>query len=164
MHYATANGTALSGPDYTAVAGSLSFPAGTTTRAVTVSVRGDVTVEPNETGKGFEFENKIVGGSIPREYIPAVEKGIREALDTGVLAGYPMVDIKARLTDGSYHDVDSSAMAFKIAAQMALKAAAKKAHPVLLEPVMEFEVTTPEEFLGDVMGDVTARRGRIGSC
>jgi elongation factor G len=126
---------------------------------------GDVylEVEPNETGKGFEFENKIVGGSIPREYIPAVEKGIREALDTGVLAGYPIVDIKARLTDGSYHDVDSSEMAFKIAASMGFKEACRKAKPVLLEPVMDVEVVTPEEYMGAIVGDLNSRRGRIVS-
>ena len=102
-----------------------------------------------------------MGGKIPREYIPAVDQGIQEALDNGILAGYPMVDVRATLIDGSYHEVDSSEMAFKIAGSMAVKEAARKADPVLLEPVMEFEVTTPEEFLGDVMGDVTARRGRI---
>ena len=98
---------------------------------------------------------------IPREYIPSVDQGIQEAMDNGVLAGYPLVDVRATLIDGSYHEVDSSEMAFKIAGSMALKEAARKADPVLLEPTMEFEVTTPEEFLGDVMGDVTARRGRI---
>ena len=126
---------------------------------------GDVylEVEPNEAGKGFEFENKIVGGSIPREYIPAVEKGIREALDTGVLAGYPIVDIKVRLTDGSYHEVDSSEMAFKIAASMGFKEACRKAKPVLLEPVMDVEVVTPEEYMGAIVGDLNSRRGRIAS-
>jgi elongation factor G len=126
---------------------------------------GDVylEVEPNETGKGFEFENKIVGGTIPREYIPAVEKGIREALDTGVLAGYPIVDIKVRLTDGSYHDVDSSEMAFKIAASMGFKEACRRAKPVLLEPVMDVEVVTPEEYMGAIVGDLNSRRGRIVS-
>jgi elongation factor G len=126
---------------------------------------GDVylEVEPNEAGKGFEFENKIIGGSIPREYIPAVEKGIREALDTGVLAGYPIVDIKVRLTDGSYHDVDSSEMAFKIAASMGFKEACRKAKPVLLEPVMDVEVVTPEEYMGAIVGDLNSRRGRIAS-
>jgi len=126
---------------------------------------GDVylEVEPNEAGKGFEFENKIVGGSIPREYIPAVEKGIREALDTGVLAGYPMVDIKVRLTDGSYHDVDSSEMAFKIAASMGFKEACRRAKAVLLEPVMDVEVVTPEEYMGAIVGDLNSRRGRIAS-
>jgi elongation factor G len=126
---------------------------------------GDVylEVEPNETGKGFEFENKIVGGTIPREYIPAVEKGIREALDTGVLAGYPIVDIKVQLTDGSYHDVDSSEMAFKIAASMGFKEACRRAKPVLLEPVMDVEVVTPEEYMGAIVGDLNSRRGRIVS-
>jgi elongation factor G len=120
-------------------------------------------LEPTGPGGGYEFINKIVGGKIPREYIPAVDQGIQEAMDNGVLAGYPLVDVRARLIDGSYHEVDSSEMAFKIAGSMALKEAARKADPVLLEPVMEFEVTTPEEFMGDVMGDVTARRGRIES-
>ena len=126
---------------------------------------GDVylEVEPNEAGKGFEFENKIVGGSIPREYIPAVEKGIREALDTGVLAGYPIVDIKVRLTDGSYHEVDSSEMAFKIAASMGFKEACRRAKAVLLEPVMDVEVVTPEEYMGAIVGDLNSRRGRIVS-
>jgi len=126
---------------------------------------GDVylEVEPNEPGKGFEFENKIVGGSIPREYVPAVEKGIREALDTGVLAGYPIVDIKVRLTDGSYHEVDSSEMAFKIAASMGFKEACRRAKPVLLEPVMDVEVVTPEEYMGAIVGDLNSRRGRIVS-
>ena len=125
---------------------------------------GDVylEVEPNEA-KGFEFENKIVGGTIPREYIPAVEKGIREALDTGVLAGYPIVDIKVRLTDGSYHDVDSSEMAFKIAASLGFKEACRRAKPVLLEPVMDVEVVTPEEYMGAIVGDLNSRRGRIVS-
>src|SRR5438477_10257663 len=126
---------------------------------------GDVylEVEPNEAGKGFEFENKIVGGTIPREYIPAVEKGIREALDTGVLAGYPMVDIRVMLTDGSYHDVDSSEMAFKIAASMGFKEACRKAKPVLLERVMDVEVVTREEYMGAIVGDLNSRRGRIAS-
>jgi elongation factor G len=126
---------------------------------------GDVylEVEPNEAGKGFEFENKIVGGSIPREYVPAVEKGIREALDTGVLAGYPIVDIKVRLTDGSYHEVDSSEMAFKIAGSIGFKEACRKAKPVLLEPVMDVEVVTPEEYMGAIVGDLNSRRGRIAS-
>ena len=118
-------------------------------------------LEPTGPGGGYEFINKIVGGKIPREYIPAVDQGIQEALDNGILAGYPMVDVRATLIDGSYHEVDSSEMAFKIAGSMCVKDAARKADPVLLEPVMEFEVTTPEEFIGDVMGDVTARRGRI---
>src|SRR5437867_2490166 len=120
-----------------------------------------IDLEPTGPGGGYEFLNKITGGSIPREYIPAVDQGIQEAMDNGVLAGYPLVDLRATLIDGTYHEVDSSEMAFKIAGSMALKEAAKKASPALLEPVMEFEVTAPEEFLGDVMGDVTARRGRI---
>jgi len=124
---------------------------------------GHVWIEfsPNEEGKGFEFENGIVGGVVPREYIPAVQAGLEDALDRGVLAGYPLVDIKARLFDGSYHDVDSSEMAFKIAASMALKNAASKCQPVILEPVMKVEVVIPEEYLGDIMGMITARRGRV---
>jgi elongation factor G len=124
---------------------------------------GDVyiEVEPNEPGGGFLFENKIVGGAVPREYVPAVEKGIKEAMETGVLAGYPMVDIKVALTDGSYHDVDSSEMAFKIAGSMGFKEATRKAKPVLLEPVMDVEVVTPEEYMGAIVGDLNSRRGRI---
>ena len=124
---------------------------------------GDVWIEftPNEEGKGFEFENAIVGGVVPREFIPAVEKGLEESMANGVLAGYPMVDIKAKLYDGSYHDVDSSETAFKIAASLALKEAAKTAQPVILEPMMLVTITAPEENLGDVMGHVTARRGRV---
>ncbi|MGH7675425.1 MAG: elongation factor G [Gemmatimonadales bacterium] len=126
---------------------------------------GDVyiEVEPNEPGGGFVFENKIVGGSVPREYVPAVEKGIREAMQTGVLAGYPMVDLKARLTDGSYHEVDSSEMAFKIAGSMGFKEAVRRGKPVLLEPVMDVEVVTPEEYMGAIVGDLNSRRGRIVS-
>ena len=120
-----------------------------------------ITVEAQTPGEGFVFENKIVGGSVPREYIPAVEKGIREALDSGVLAGYPVVDVKVSLFDGSYHDVDSSEMAFKIAGSMAFKDGAKRANPVLLEPIMALEVTVPEEYMGDVIGDINSRRGRI---
>ena len=120
-----------------------------------------IDLEPTGPGGGFEFVDKIKGGNIPREYIGPVDDGIQAACESGVLAGYPLVDVRATLIDGSYHEVDSSEMAFKICAQMVLKDAAKKADPVLLEPVMEFEVVTPEEFLGDVMGDVTARRGRI---
>jgi len=120
-----------------------------------------ITLGPSEPGKGFEFENKIVGGSIPREYIAPVEKGIKEAMDSGVLAGYPVVDIKATLYDGSFHEVDSSEMAFKIAGSMAFKEASKKANPVLLEPVMAVEVVTPEEYMGDVIGDLNSRRGKI---
>ncbi|MES5403518.1 elongation factor G [Streptococcus infantarius] len=124
---------------------------------------GDVWIEftPNEEGKGFEFENAIVGGVVPREFIPAVEKGLQESMANGVLAGYPLVDIKAKLYDGSYHDVDSSETAFKIAASLALKEAAKTAQPVILEPMMLVTITAPEENLGDVMGHVTARRGRV---
>ena len=120
-------------------------------------------VEPSESGKGFAFQNAIVGGAIPREFIPAVEKGVREALETGILAGYPMVDVAVTLTDGSYHEVDSSEMAFKIAGSMALKDAARRAAPVLLEPTMQVEVVTPEEYMGDVIGDLNARRGRVVS-
>ena len=124
---------------------------------------GHVWIEftPNEEGAGFEFENAIVGGVVPREYIPAVEAGLKDAMENGVLAGYPLVDIKAKLYDGSYHDVDSSETAFKVAASMALKAAAKKAQPAILEPMMAVEITVPEEYFGDVMGHVNARRGRI---
>jgi len=124
---------------------------------------GHVKIEfsPNEEGKGFEFENGIVGGTVPREYIPAVQAGLEDSLSNGVLAGYPLIDIKARLYDGSYHDVDSSEMAFKIAASMALKNAVSKCNPVLLEPLMRVEVTIPEEYMGDIMGDITSRRGRV---
>ncbi|WP_347861728.1 elongation factor G [Salimicrobium sp. PL1-032A] len=120
-----------------------------------------VTFEPNEEGAGFEFENKIVGGVVPREYIPSVEQGIRESMENGVLAGYPLIDVKATLFDGSYHDVDSNEMAFKVAASMALKEAKNKCQPVLLEPMMKVEVVIPEEYMGDIMGDVTSRRGRV---
>ncbi|KYC69933.1 hypothetical protein B4099_1290 [Heyndrickxia coagulans] len=124
---------------------------------------GDVWIEfsPNEEGKGFEFENAIVGGVVPHEYIPAIQSGLEDAMQRGVLAGYPLVDIKAKLYDGSYHDVDSSEMAFKVAASLALKNAASKCDPVLLEPVMKVEIVIPEEYLGDIMGQVTARRGRV---
>ncbi|HHX51010.1 MAG TPA: elongation factor G [Clostridia bacterium] len=118
-------------------------------------------VEPMERGAGYEFVNKIVGGVIPKEYIPAVDQGIREALEVGVLAGYPMIDVRATLYDGSYHDVDSSEMAFKVAASIGFKEAAQKAVPTLLEPIMKVEVVVPEEYMGDVMGDINARRGRI---
>ena len=124
---------------------------------------GHVWIEftPNEEGAGFEFENAIVGGVVPREYIPAVEKGLVESMANGVLAGYPMVDVKAKLYDGSYHDVDSSETAFKVAASLALRAAAKKANPSILEPMMAVEITVPEEYFGDVMGHVNSRRGRV---
>ena len=120
-----------------------------------------IELEPLERGKGFEFVDKIVGGVIPKEFIPAVEAGIKEAAESGVLAGYPMVDFRVTLYDGSYHEVDSSDMAFKIAASMAFREAAKKAKPYLLEPIMDVEVTTPEQYLGDVMGDINSRRGKI---
>jgi elongation factor G len=124
---------------------------------------GHVWIEfsPNERGKGFEFENAIVGGVVPKEYIPAVQAGLEDAMQNGVLAGYPVIDIKAKLFDGSYHDVDSSEMAFKIAASIALKNAAKVCDPVLLEPIMKVEVVIPEEYLGDIMGDITSRRGKV---
>ena len=118
-------------------------------------------VIPNEPGKGFSFENEIVGGVVPREYIPAVEKGIIEAMQNGVVAGYPMVDLRVEAFDGSYHEVDSSEIAFKIAGSMAFKQACSAAHPVLLEPIMNCEVVTPEEFMGDVIGDLNSRRGKI---
>ncbi|OGC03690.1 translation elongation factor G [candidate division WOR-1 bacterium RIFOXYA12_FULL_43_27] len=118
-------------------------------------------LEPLEAGKGFEFVNDIVGGAIPREYIPAVEAGVKEAINTGVLAGYPTIDLKATLFDGSYHDVDSSEIAFKIAGSMAFKEAASRSKPVLLEPIMKVEVEVPEQYMGDVIGDLNSRRGRI---
>jgi elongation factor G len=121
-----------------------------------------INLEPGEAGSGFVFEDKIVGGVIPREFIKPTEAGIREALENGVLAGYPMVDVKVTLVFGSYHDVDSSEMAFKIAGSMAVKEAARQASPVLLEPVMEVEVVTPADFLGDVIGDLSSRRGKVG--
>ncbi len=120
-----------------------------------------ITLEPTEAGKGFEFEDKIKGGSIPREYIPAVEKGVKQAMEGGVLAGYPVVDVKCTLTDGSYHDVDSNAMAFEIAGSMAFKEGARKAKPILLEPVMKFEVVTPEDYMGTIIGDLNSRRAQI---
>lgn len=124
---------------------------------------GHVWIEfsPNEAGKGFEFENAIVGGVVPREYVPAVQAGLEDSMKNGVLAGYPLVDVKAKLFDGSYHDVDSSEMAFKVAASLALRNAAKKCAPVILEPIMKVEVVIPEEYLGDIMGDITSRRGRV---
>ncbi len=119
-------------------------------------------LEPTEPGHGFIFEDRIVGGAVPREFIGAVEDGIKGALENGVLAGYPVVDVKVELVDGSSHEVDSSEMAFKIAGSMALKAAVEKARPVLLEPIMDVEVVTPSEYLGDVVGDLSSRRGKIG--
>ncbi|MDR0140395.1 elongation factor G [Metabacillus idriensis] len=120
-----------------------------------------VEFEPNEEGKGFEFQNKVVGGTVPREYVPAVAAGLEDSMKNGVLAGYPLIDVKATLVDGSYHDVDSSEMAFKIAASMALKNAVSKCNPVILEPVMKVEVVIPDEYMGDIMGDITSRRGRV---
>ena len=121
-----------------------------------------INLEPTGPGGGYEFTDKITGGRIPKEYIPSVDQGIQESLSAGVLAGYPMVDVRATLTDGSFHDVDSSEMAFKIAGSMAFKEASRKAKPVLLEPIMAVEVVTPEDYLGDVMGDLSSRRGRLG--
>jgi elongation factor G len=118
-------------------------------------------VEPQERGKGFEFVNEIKGGTIPHEFIPAVGKGVKEAMDKGVVAGYPLVDILATLYDGSFHEVDSSENAFKIAGSMAFQSACKKAKPIILEPIMKLEVITPEEFFGDVIGDLSSRRGKI---
>jgi len=121
-----------------------------------------INVEPTDSGSGFVFENTIRGGAVPREYVPSVEQGIKEAMESGVIAGYPLIDVKATLIDGSFHDVDSSEMAFKIAGSMAFKDAVKRGDPVLLEPIMDVEVVTPDEYLGDVMGDLTSRRGKIG--
>jgi elongation factor G len=118
---------------------------------------------PRKPGEGYEFENEIVGGTIPKEYIKPIDMGIREAMTTGVLAGYPMDDVRIELYDGSYHDVDSSEMAFKIAGSMAFKDAAKRAHPVLLEPVMRVEVVVPEDYMGDVIGNLNSRRGHVQS-
>src|SRR5574338_187395 len=120
-----------------------------------------LTIEPNEVGKGYEFIDKIKGGVVPKEYIPAVSHGIQDAMKNGIIAGFPMVDIKAKLYDGSYHDVDSDEISFRVAGSMAFQAGAKKANPVLLEPIMSVEVVTPEEYLGDVMGDLNSRRGKI---
>ena len=118
-------------------------------------------IVPQEPGKGFVFENKIVGGAIPREYINPIEAGIKEAMESGVLAGYPVVDLKVILIDGSYHEVDSSEMAFKIAGSIGFKEGCRKAQPILLEPYMKVEVVVPEEYMGDVIGDINSRRGRI---
>ena len=120
-----------------------------------------ITVEPNEPGKGYEFLNEITGGVIPKEYIPAVDQGIQGAMQAGVLAGYPVVDVKVHLTFGSYHEVDSSEMAFKIAGSMAFKEACRKANPILLEPIMKVSAIAPDEYMGDVMGDLSSRRGMI---
>jgi elongation factor G len=118
-------------------------------------------IEPKEAGTGYEFVNEIVGGVVPREYIPAVDKGVKEQLENGVLAGYPVVDVKVSIFDGSYHDVDSNEMAFKIAGSMAFKEGALKAKPVILEPIMKVEVVTPEDYMGDVIGDLNRRRGVV---
>jgi elongation factor G len=120
-----------------------------------------IEMEPNEPGKGFEFIDDIVGGAVPREYITPVKNGIQNALRNGVLAGYPMDDVKVRLYDGSYHEVDSNEMAFKVAGSMALQSGAKKADPAIMEPIFSIEVVVPEEYLGDVIGDLNGRRGRI---
>ena len=120
-----------------------------------------IRVYPRQPGEGYEFKNAIVGGAIPKEYIPKIDDGIQEAMETGPLAGYQVVDVGVELYDGSYHEVDSSEMAFKIAASMAFREAAKKAKPVLLEPVFKVEVTAPEEYMGDIIGDISSRRGRI---
>ena len=118
-------------------------------------------IEPQPEGKGYEFVNGVVGGSVPREYIPAVDKGVKEALEGGVIAGYPVVDVKVTIFDGSYHDVDSNEMAFKIAGSMAVKEGVRRAKPVLLEPIMKVEVVTPEDYYGDIVGDLNRRRGQI---
>ena len=118
-------------------------------------------LEPTEPGVGFEFIDKVKGGVVPKEYIPAVKAGVVEAMNNGVIAGYPVVDMNVTLYDGSYHDVDSSEVAFKIAGSMGLQSGVKKANPILLEPIMKIEVVTPEEFLGDVMGDINSKRGRV---
>jgi elongation factor G len=123
--------------------------------------RVKITVEPNEPGVGFEFESKIIGGAVPKEYIPGVEKGLNSVLGAGVLAGFPVVDLKVSLTDGAFHEVDSSALAFEIASRMALRDALRKGNSVLLEPVMKVEVVTPEEYTGSVIGDLNSRRGQI---
>jgi elongation factor G len=118
-------------------------------------------IEPQEAGDGYEFVNEIVGGVVPKEYIPAVDKGVREAMEGGVIAGYPVVDVKVTLYDGSYHEVDSNENAFKIAGSMGFKAGVQKARPVILEPMMKVEVETPEEYMGDVIGDLNSRRGMV---
>ena len=120
-----------------------------------------IRVTPNESGKGYEFVNAVVGGAIPKEYIPAVDAGIQGAMQAGILAAYPVVDVKVELYDGSYHEVDSSEMAFKIAGSMAFKDACRKADPTILEPIMKVSVTVPDEYMGTVIGDITARRGNI---
>ena len=123
--------------------------------------RVKLVLEPQEQGEGFEFDSKVVGGSVPKEYIPGVEKGVRSVLDNGVLAGFPMLDLKVSLIDGAYHEVDSSALAFEIASRAAFREAAQKAGPKLLEPIMKVEVVSPEDYVGGVIGDLTSRRGQI---
>jgi elongation factor G len=118
-------------------------------------------LEPQERGKGFEFIDEIKGGTIPKEYIPAIGKGVKEAMDNGILAGYPIQDLKATVFDGSYHDVDSSEAAFKVAGSMAFKEAFRKASPIILEPIMKVEVVTPEQYMGDVIGDLNSKRGQV---
>ncbi|MEG0050531.1 MAG: elongation factor G, partial [Clostridia bacterium] len=120
-----------------------------------------ITMEPLAAGEGYVFENKTVGGSIPKEYIAPIDQGIREALQNGILAGYPVIDFKVSVYDGSYHDVDSSEMAFKVAGSMAFKNGMRKADPVIMEPMFKLEVVIPEEYMGDVMGDISSRRGRV---
>jgi len=121
-----------------------------------------INIEPGVPGSGFVFEDKIVGGKIPREYISSVEAGLKDALDTGTLGGFPIIDLRVELIDGSYHDVDSNEMAFKVAGGMALREGVRRSKPVLLEPVMDVEVVTPQDYLGDIMGDLSSRRGRVG--
>jgi elongation factor G len=123
--------------------------------------RVKLVIEPQEQGAGFAFDSKVVGGSVPKEYIPGVEKGVRSVLDNGVLAGFPMLDLKVSLIDGAYHEVDSSALAFEIASRAAFREAAQKAGPKLLEPIMKVEVVSPEDYVGGVIGDLTSRRGQI---
>ena len=120
-----------------------------------------IEIQPLPRGEGFEFDNAIVGGAIPRQYIPAVEKGIVEAMKEGAIAGYPIIDLKVKLYDGSYHPVDSSEMAFKVAGSLGFKEGSKKAQPILLEPITKIEVIVPEEYMGDIMGDINSRRGRV---
>ncbi|MEC8204810.1 MAG: elongation factor G, partial [Pseudomonadota bacterium] len=125
--------------------------------------RVQITFEPTEPGSGFEFESKVVGGSVPREYIPGVNKGIADSRESGILAGFPVIDFKATLFDGASHDVDSSVMAFEMAARAAFREAMQKAGPRLLEPMMKVEVVTPEEYMGDIIGDLNSRRGNVSS-
>jgi elongation factor G len=123
--------------------------------------RVKLVIEPNEQGKGFEFVNKVVGGNVPKEYIPGVQKGVRSVIDSGVFAGFPMLDVKVTLVDGAYHDVDSSVMAFEIAGRQGFREGARKAAPKLLEPMMKVEVVTPEDYVGGIIGDLTSRRGQV---